>query len=98
MQQEMLAAQQAGPARARELDMEEFLNDPDLEKLHEERMAQMKREVEKRQAMLRNGHGEYQVRRVKPPCTLRSVTSALCWHCPAPPPLIEGGVKKHQQP
>jgi hypothetical protein len=33
--------------------------DPDLEKLHAERIASLKKEAEKRQALQRKGHGEY---------------------------------------
>jgi hypothetical protein len=33
--------------------------DPELEKLHAERIASLKKEAEKRQALQRKGHGEY---------------------------------------
>jgi hypothetical protein len=35
------------------------LDDPELEKLHAERIAALKKEVEKREVLKRQGHGEY---------------------------------------
>jgi len=40
-------------------DIDELLNDPDLEKLHEERLAKIKEQFEKRAAMESKGHGTY---------------------------------------
>ena len=40
--------------------MDDLLNDPDLEKLHAERLAALQQEVEKRSAMQRKGHGTYE--------------------------------------
>ena len=37
-----------------------MLDDPDLEKLHSERLAALQQEVEKRSAMQRKGHGTYE--------------------------------------
>eukprot|EP00850_Spirogloea_muscicola_P020638 SM000222S06979 [mRNA] locus=s222:118508:120854:+ [translate_table: standard] len=58
-QQDMLAAEQARPPSHDEVDLGDLLDDPELEKLHAERLAALKRETEKRQAMQRKGHGEY---------------------------------------
>lgn len=43
------------------VNMDDLMNDPDLEKLHKDRMMEMQREGEKRALMQRKGHGEYQV-------------------------------------
>ena len=40
------------------VDVEDFADDPELEKLHEERIAKLKSEREKRQQMSHRGHGE----------------------------------------
>ncbi|WZY70326.1 hypothetical protein YC2023_002566 [Brassica napus] len=53
-----------------EVDLDELMDDPELEKLHADRIAALKvnnsgntllslREVEKREAFKRQGHGEY---------------------------------------
>ena len=42
------------------IDIDDLLNDPDLEKLHAERLAALQQEVEKRAAMQRQGHGSYE--------------------------------------
>lgn len=57
--QEMLTAQAAAAAAPHHaaVDVDDLLDDPDLEKLHAERLAQLQREVEKRAAMQRKGHG-----------------------------------------
>jgi hypothetical protein len=39
------------------VDVDDLLDDPDLEKLHAERLAQMQREAEKRVKMQQKGHG-----------------------------------------
>lgn len=54
--------QEAGPSGSgyRDVDIDDLLTDPELEKLHQERLATMQKEVEKRQALQRKGHGEYQ--------------------------------------
>ena len=57
--QELLAAEavaKAGPSYA-QVDVDDLLDDPDLERLHAERLAAMQREAEKRAAMQRKGHG-----------------------------------------
>lgn len=57
--QELLAAEAAaaaGPSYA-QVDVDDLLDDPDLEKLHAERLAQMQREAEKRVKMQQKGHG-----------------------------------------
>ena len=41
------------------IDMDDLLDDPDLQKIHEERIAQLQREAEKRAEMKKKGHGTY---------------------------------------
>ncbi|EFN53113.1 hypothetical protein CHLNCDRAFT_26239 [Chlorella variabilis] len=60
--QELLAAQAAaaaGPTYA-QVDVDDLLDDPELEKLHAERLAALQREVEKRAKMQQKGHGSYE--------------------------------------
>ncbi|XP_010550425.1 PREDICTED: thioredoxin domain-containing protein PLP3B isoform X2 [Tarenaya hassleriana] len=68
-QKEILAkekAQTSAPVNE-EIDLDELmdtllahvLQDPELEKLHADRIAALKKEVEKREALKRQGHGEY---------------------------------------
>lgn len=60
--QELLAQEAADRQRGtQDLDLEDLRGDPDLEKLHRDRMAELQREVEKRQVLQRRGHGELQV-------------------------------------
>lgn len=40
--------------------MDDLLDDPDLERLHAERLAAMHKEAEKRAALQRKGYGELQ--------------------------------------
>ncbi|XP_059640332.1 thioredoxin domain-containing protein PLP3B-like [Cornus florida] len=42
-----------------EVDIDELMDDPELEKLHADRIAALKKEAEKRQALKKQGHGEY---------------------------------------
>ncbi|KAM0936131.1 putative Thioredoxin domain-containing protein [Dioscorea sansibarensis] len=60
-QKEMLAKEKAHDATANneEVDLDELMDDPELEKLHAERIAALKKEAEKRQVLKRQGHGEY---------------------------------------
>ena len=58
--QEMLAADQAGAAAPRDVDIDDLLDDPELERLHAERLASLQREAEKRAVLQRKGHGELQ--------------------------------------
>lgn len=51
------AAAAAGPSYA-QVDVDDLLDDPDLERLHAERLAAMQREAEKRVKMQQKGHGE----------------------------------------
>jgi hypothetical protein len=74
----MEAAQNLAAPKQREIDVDDLLNDPDLEKLHSERLAQLQREVEKRQVMQRQGHGEYQVRM---PLGMATTTPLCCSLC-----------------
>ncbi|XP_024539705.1 thioredoxin domain-containing protein PLP3B isoform X1 [Selaginella moellendorffii] len=57
---EMLAAEkQSTKEAAPEVDLDELMDDPELERLHADRIASLKREAEKRQVLQRQGHGEY---------------------------------------
>lgn len=58
--QELLAAEDAEKAQKKHatVDVEDLLDDPDLEALHEQRISQLKEEREKRQQMSHKGHGE----------------------------------------
>ncbi|XP_058084951.1 thioredoxin domain-containing protein PLP3A-like [Magnolia sinica] len=60
-QKEMLAQENAPASSAtnQEVDLDELMDDPELEKLHADRIAALKKEAEKRQALKRQGHGEY---------------------------------------
>lgn len=42
-----------------EVDLDDLMDDPELEKLHADRIAALKREAEKRQSLTKKGHGEY---------------------------------------
>ncbi|AEE78732.1 Thioredoxin domain-containing protein PLP3B [Arabidopsis thaliana] len=60
-QKEVLAnekAQGSNPVNE-EVDLDELMDDPELERLHADRIAALKREVEKRESFKRQGHGEY---------------------------------------
>ncbi|CAO2144702.1 unnamed protein product [Urochloa humidicola] len=61
LQKEMVSKDkaQAAPASHDEVDLDELLDDPELEKLHAERIAALKKEAEKREVLKRQGHGEY---------------------------------------
>ncbi|KAH9295250.1 hypothetical protein KI387_038838 [Taxus chinensis] len=50
---------QASSTSYGEVDLDELMDDPELEKLHADRIAALKKEAEKRQALERKGHGEY---------------------------------------
>ncbi|KAH7302189.1 hypothetical protein KP509_23G060200 [Ceratopteris richardii] len=60
-QKEMIEQEKARVASSahEEVDLDDLLNDPELESLHAERIAALKQENEKRQALERKGHGEY---------------------------------------
>lgn len=75
---EMLAAQKAaaaGPSYA-QVDVDDLLDDPELEKLHAERLAQLQREAEKRVKMQQKGHGEYE--EIEEGAFLEVVTGTPC--------------------
>ncbi|GKV29588.1 hypothetical protein SLEP1_g38499 [Rubroshorea leprosula] len=58
---ELLAQEktQASSSNNGEVDLDELMDDPELEKLHADRIAARKKEAEKREALKRQGHGEY---------------------------------------
>ncbi|KAG7034123.1 Thioredoxin domain-containing protein PLP3B, partial [Cucurbita argyrosperma subsp. argyrosperma] len=60
-QKELLAQEksQTSNSNNEEVDLDELMDDPELEKLHADRIAALKKEAEKREAMKRQGHGEY---------------------------------------
>ncbi|KAG0453989.1 hypothetical protein HPP92_025293 [Vanilla planifolia] len=60
-QKELLAKEKAEASRTTndEVDLDELMNDPELEKLHAERIAALKKDAEKREVLKRKGHGEY---------------------------------------
>lgn len=64
--QELLAAEQQSSAVQQQVDIDDLLDDPELERLHAERLASLQREAEKRAVLQRKGHGELQEAR---PCT-----------------------------
>mmetsp|Transcript_11343 Transcript_11343/g.41500 ORF Transcript_11343/g.41500 Transcript_11343/m.41500 type:complete len:240 (-) Transcript_11343:137-856(-) len=51
------ASKQAAPHAV--MNMEQLEDDPELQRLHHERLAALKKEAEKRTEMSRKGHGEY---------------------------------------
>ncbi|KAJ4846388.1 Thioredoxin domain-containing protein plp3b [Turnera subulata] len=60
-QKELLAQEKAQTSSSnnQEVDLDELMDDPELEKLHADRIAALKKEAEKREALKRQGHGEY---------------------------------------
>ncbi|KAI9164899.1 hypothetical protein LWI28_004220 [Acer negundo] len=59
-QKEVLAQEKAASSsNNQEVDLDELMDDPELEKLHADRIASLKKEAEKRQVLQRKGHGEY---------------------------------------
>lgn len=57
MEQQQAANKQQ---QIRDIDIDDLLDDPELERLHAERLAALQQENEKRQQLQRKGHGEYQ--------------------------------------
>ncbi|KAG8662743.1 thioredoxin domain-containing protein PLP3B isoform X1 [Manihot esculenta] len=60
-QKDLIAQGKAQPSSSinQEVDLDELMDDPELEKLHADRIAALKKEVEKREALKKQGHGEY---------------------------------------
>ncbi|CDP01977.1 unnamed protein product [Coffea canephora] len=60
-QKELMAQEkaQASATANEEVDLDELMDDPELERLHADRIAALKKEAEKRQELKRQGHGEY---------------------------------------
>ena len=57
----MLESQQAtSSSDHHNVDIDDLLDDPELERLHAERLYALQKEVEKRAALQRKGHGELQ--------------------------------------
>ncbi|KAL8147722.1 hypothetical protein AgCh_005154 [Apium graveolens] len=59
---EVLAQEKAhasSTSNQEEVDLDELMDDPELEKLHADRIAALKKEAEKRQSLKKQGHGEY---------------------------------------
>ncbi len=60
IQKEMMDEEDANRNRREaHVDIDDLLDDPELERLHEERLAQLQREQEKRVQMKAKGHGTY---------------------------------------
>ncbi|KNA08136.1 hypothetical protein SOVF_165340 [Spinacia oleracea] len=61
LQKEMIVQEktQASSSANDEIDLDELMDDPELERLHAERIAALQKEAEKRQEMKKQGHGEY---------------------------------------
>ena len=60
MQEMQSESRASGQKHGRDVDVDDLLDDPELERLHAERLATMQREAEKRAQLQRKGHGEYQ--------------------------------------
>ncbi|XP_027347472.1 thioredoxin domain-containing protein PLP3B [Abrus precatorius] len=60
-QKELLAQEKAQASNSvnQEVDLDELMDDPELEKMHADRIAALKKEAEKREAWKKKGHGEY---------------------------------------
>lgn len=60
-QKEVLAQEkaQASASMNQEVDLDDLMDDPELEKLHADRIAALKKEAEKRENLKKQGHGEY---------------------------------------
>ncbi|KAE9458908.1 hypothetical protein C3L33_09184, partial [Rhododendron williamsianum] len=60
-QKEVLAQQKAQTSTSmnQEVDFDDLMDDPELEKLHADRIAALKKEAEKRETLKKQGHGEY---------------------------------------
>lgn len=60
-QKELLAQNKANASSSvnDEVDLDELMDDPELEKLHADRIAALKKDAEKRQELKMQGHGEY---------------------------------------
>ncbi|KAL6579317.1 Thioredoxin domain-containing protein plp3a [Orobanche minor] len=61
-QKEVIASEKAWQASSsvnQEVGVDELMDDPELEKLHADRIASLKKETEKRQKLKKQGHGEY---------------------------------------
>ena len=49
-----------GKSVGRNVNVKDFFDDPELEKLHEDRLAMLKQEAERRAEMQQKGHGSYE--------------------------------------
>lgn len=60
-QKELLSEEKAAQSSSinEEVDLDDLMDDPELEKLHADRIAAFKREAEKREAWKKKGHGEF---------------------------------------
>ena len=55
-----MASQKAASTSHQDIDIDDLLDDPELERLHAERLHAMQKEAEKRAILQRKGHGELQ--------------------------------------
>lgn len=60
MQEMQSEAKASTQNHGRDIDVDDLLDDPELERLHAERLAAMQKEAEKRVQLQRKGHGELQ--------------------------------------
>ncbi|XP_058755776.1 thioredoxin domain-containing protein PLP3B-like [Vicia villosa] len=60
-QKELLSEEKAAQSSSinEEVDLDDLMDDPELEKLHADRIAAFKKEAEKREAWKKKGHGEF---------------------------------------
>ena len=59
--QEMVEAQsQQQRSNHQQVDIDDLLDDPELERLHAERIYALQKEAERRMVLQQKGHGEYQ--------------------------------------
>lgn len=77
----MVAEQQKTTGPSRDIDVDDFLDDPELERLHAERLASMQKEAERRAKMQQKGHGELQVAFARPMVGLDTMTALLSFLC-----------------
>ena len=57
----MLEAQNARQTQQHlQVDIDDLLDDPELERLHAERLYALQKEAERRMVLQQKGHGEYQ--------------------------------------
>lgn len=74
----------ANASRHADVDVEDLLDDPELERLHRDRLLELQRDAEKRAVMQQKGHGEYAVRRCVHRCPNMALWVTTCPACVQP--------------